>query len=253
MPITLAQIYRYPVKGLSPEPLAGTMLAPGSGLPHDRRFALAHEATKFDPASPSWLPKTNFLMLMKNERLALLRTRFDEASAVLTIRRDGAIVVDAKIGEASGRAIIEDFFASYMRDETSGRPRLLEAPSHMFSDVARQVVSIIGLASVRDLERAMRHAVDPRRFRANFYVEGSEPWAEFDWVGHEFHIGKARLRGVKPIRRCAATNVDPESAARDLNIPRALQKHFRHVNTGIYAEILEGGPVALGDRLVPQG
>jgi hypothetical protein len=252
MPVTLAQIYRYPVKGLSPESLAGTMLARASGLPHDRRFALAHAAAKFDPAAPTWLAKTNFLMLMRNERLALLRTRFDEASDVLTISRDGITVVDAKISEASGRAVIENFFASYMRDETSGRPRLLEAPSHMFSDVARKVVSIIGLASVRDLERVMGHTVDPRRFRANFYVEGSAPWAEFDWVGHEFHIGTARLRGVKPISRCAATNVDPESAVRDLNIPRALQEHFRHVNTGIYAEILEGGPVALGDRLEPQ-
>jgi uncharacterized protein YcbX len=251
MPITLAQIYRYPVKGLTPEPLTRVALTPGFGLPHDRRFALAHGTTSFDPVAPAWMPKTKFLMLMKNERLALLRTRFDEASGVLTILRDGKIAASADITVASGRAIIEDFFASYMHGETSGRPKLLEAPRHIFSDVARKVVSIIGLPSVRDLERVIGSVVDPRRFRANFYLEGGDPWQEFDWVEREFQIGPVRLRGVKPISRCAATNVDPESGDRDLDIPSALKASFRHVNTGIYADVLEGGSVAPGDVLAP--
>lgn len=251
MPITLAQIYRYPVKGLSPEPLDGVALTPGLGLPHDRRFALAHGTTPFDPAAPSWMPKTNFLMLMKNERLALLRTRFNAASGVLTIERDGKVAARAQIAEASGRAIIEDFFAAYMKEEASGRPKLLEAPGHMFSDGARKVVSIIGLPSVRDLEQFMGSSVDPRRFRANFYLEGGSPWQEFDWVDREFRIGRVHLRGVKPIKRCGATNVDPASGERDLNIPRALQQGFHHVNTGIYADVLDGGSVALGDALTP--
>jgi hypothetical protein len=121
----------------------------------------------------------------------------------------------------------------------------------MFSDVARKVVSIIGLPSVRDLERVIGSVVDPRRFRANFYLEGGDPWQEFDWVEREFQIGPVRLRGVKPISRCAATNVDPESGDRDLDIPSALKASFRHVNTGIYADVLEGGSVAPGDVLAP--
>ena len=253
MPITLAQIFRYPVKGLTPEALDRVALTPGEGLPQDRRFALGLGTTKFDAAAPAWMPKTNFLMLMRNERLAQLRSHFDETSGVLTIQRDGAVAVRAAIAEPSGRMAIEDFFAAYMKDESAGRPKLLEAPGHMFSDGARKVVSIIGLASVRDLERVMGYAVDPRRFRANFYVEGSEAWQEFQWVEREFRIGAVHLRGVKPIKRCAATNVDPESAARDLNIPRALAENFGHVNTGIYADVLNPGEVALGDELSIRG
>ncbi len=253
MPITLAQIFRHPVKGLTPEPLDRVALTPGEGLPQDRRFALGLGTTKFDRTAPAWMPKTNFLMLMRNERLAELRTRFDEESGVLTIQRDGDVVARGAITEASGRAAIEDFFASYMKDEAAGRPQLLEAPGHMFSDGARKVVSIIGLASVRDLARVMGCAVDPRRFRANFYVEGGKAWQEFDWVGRDFRIGAVKLRGVKPIKRCAATNVDPESAARDLNIPRALAESFGHVNTGIYADVLDRGGVALGDELSVRG
>lgn len=253
MPITLAQIYRYPVKGLTPEKLGAVTLAPGQGLPQDRRFALALSETKFDVAAPSWMPKTRFLMLMKNERLAKLRTRFDEASGVLSIEDHGRIVASANILDASGRAAIEDFFAAYMDTEIGGRPRLLEAPGHMFSDIARKVVSIIGLPSVRDLERTLGRAVDPRRFRANFYLEGGRPWEEFDWVGREFTLGAVRLRGVKPISRCAATNVDPDSGERDLNIPLALKQGFQHVNTGVYADVLDGGEVSVGDALTPPG
>jgi len=249
MPLTVAQIYRYPVKGLTPEPLPRVALTAGEGLPHDRRFALAHGSTDFDVGAPTWMPKTKFLMLMRNERLAKLRTRFDDSTGVLTIQRDGKTVASGNILTANGRAIVQDFFAAYMGAEALGAPKLLEAPGHMFSDVARKVVSIIGLASLRDLERVVRHAVDPRRFRANFYFDGGRPWEEFDWVGREFRIGAVRLRGVKPISRCAATNVDPDTAERDLNIPLSLQQGFQHIHTGIYADVLDGGTVAVGDEI----
>lgn len=250
-PITLAQIYRYPVKGLSPEPLDRVALRPGEGLPQDRRFALGLGTTRFDPAAPAWMPKTKFLMLMKNERLARLRTRFVDGAGILSIEAESERRIDADLASASGRAAVEDFFAAYMGEEAQGRPQLLEAPGHMFSDGARKVVSIIGLSSVGDLERAMGRQVDPRRFRANFYVAGGRPWEEFDWIDREFRVGAVRLRGFKAIKRCAATNVDPGSGARDLNIPLALAEKFGHVNTGIYADVLDDGTVALGDVLTP--
>jgi len=249
--LTLAQIYRYPVKGLTPEPLARVALSPGQGLPQDRRFALAHGSTNFDVTAPTWMPKTKFLMLMRNERLARLRTHFNETSGVLTIQRNGKTVASGDITSQTGRTIIQDFFAAYMGSEALGAPKLLEAPGHMFSDVARKVVSVIGLASVRDLERVVRGPVDPRRFRANLYFDGGAAWQEFDWVGREFRIGKVRLRGVKRIERCAATNVNPETGERDLNIPLTLQRGFQHIDTGIYADVIEGGEIATGDEVLP--
>src|SRR5712691_9647646 len=102
MAMTIAAMYRYPVKGLSAEPLRRVTLRPRECLPQDRRFAIALPSTQFDPARPEWLSKTHFVMLMRDEKLARLRTRFDAATGELTIEDSGAVAVRARLTEAEG-------------------------------------------------------------------------------------------------------------------------------------------------------
>ncbi len=246
---TVAQIYRYPVKGLTPEAMTEALATPGEGLPYDRRYALHVGNNPFDPIAPQWMAKTNFLMLMRDERLAKLRTRFDPATSILTVDRDGKTVVRGNLADAAGRMVLEQFFAAYMGGDIRRHPRIVEAPDHMFSDVAAKFVSVIGLASIADLERVVRGRVDPLRFRANVYVEGLSPWAEFDWIGQEIHIGAVRSKIIKRIKRCAATNVDPGTGARDMNIPLSLQDAYGHNDCGVYAEILSPGTMRPGDPI----
>src|SRR6267143_5261536 len=99
-------IYRYPVKGLTPEQLDRAGLSAGQTLLADRRYAIENRPSGFDPAEPKWLPKPHFLMLMRDEWLAGLRTHFDDASHVLTIRRNGAIAVQGNLEAAEGRAAV---------------------------------------------------------------------------------------------------------------------------------------------------
>jgi hypothetical protein len=87
------------------------------------------------------------------------------------------------------------------------------------------------------------------RFRANLYVRGWPAWHEFELVGRTLAVGEARLKVVKRITRCAAINVDPETAARDLAIPQALQRRFGHGDCGVYAEVVTGGEVATADSV----
>ena len=248
---SLAHLQRFPVKGLSAESLTRVVLSQGEGLPGDRRFALHVGVAPFDPDAPLWQPKTNFLTLMRDERLARLTTRHDPNTGWLTIERDGKRVARGDLGDPAGRAVIEQFFAAYLGGASRRTPRVVSAPGHMFSDVAARLVSIVGLESVRDIERVVGAPVDPVRLRANIHVEALPAWAEFDWVGQEIRIGPARLRVLERIERCAATNVDPASGQRDLNIPRALQDAFGHAECGVYAEVLEGGEIALGDPVGP--
>ncbi len=223
-PARIEGIYRYPVKGLSPEPLDQARLQAGETVPGDRLFAIENGPSGFDPAQPRYQPKTHYLMLMRNERLARLRTRFDGASRTLLIEREGHDAVRGDLGTTQGRTAIERFFAGFCADELRGPPRLLHAAGFSFSDVARKVVSVINLASVQALEQLTGMAVNPLRFRANVYAAGWPAWAELDLVGSEIAIGEARLKIVKRIVRCAATNVNPVTGIRDLTIPETLRR-----------------------------
>lgn len=250
MPATIRAIYRYPVKGLSAEPLAAAMLSPGDTVAGDRSYAIENGPSGFDPATPGYLPKQRFLMLMKNERLARLDTRFDDATQVLAIRENGAEVARGTLRTPEGRAAIEAWFASFCADELRGPPKVLSAPGHSFSDVARKVVSVINLASVTALEDITGRPVDPLRFRGNLYVDGWPAWREFDLLGHEIAIGpQARGKVVKRIVRCAATNVEPGVGIRDLDIPKTLLRHLGHADCGVYAEVTAGGAIAPGDSV----
>jgi uncharacterized protein YcbX len=248
-PAEITGIYRYPVKGLSPEPLHRVALSAGRTLPADRRYAIENGASGFDPADPKWMAKAYFLMLMRDEWLAGLHTRFDDASNVLTIRRHGSAVAEGDLETAQGRAAIEQYFASNFANQIKGPPKILKGKDLSFSNVDRKVVSIINLGSLRAIQDAVGHPVHPLRFRANLYLRGWPAWHEFDLVGQTLAIGEARLKVVKRTLRCAAVNVDPDTAARDLNIPHMLMRRFGHADCGVYAEVIAGGTVAAGDSV----
>ena len=249
---TIDAIYRYPVKGLSPEPLANVALVAGEMLPADRRYAIENGPSGFDPSSPAWLPKPHFLMLMRDEWLAALHTHFEDANHTLTIRRNGEILAQGDLETPEGRAAIQHFFAKAYAGDIKGPPKILTSPGHRFSDVARKVVSIINLGSLRAIENMVYTSVHPLRFRANLYVRGWPAWHEFELLGETLAIGDARLKVVKRITRCAAINVDPATATRDLNIPQTLMRRLGHAECGIYAEVIAGGEIAVGDKIADE-
>jgi len=162
----------------------------------------------------------------------------------------GREVARGDLRTPAGRAVIERFFAVFCADELRGAPKVLHAPGFSFSDVARKVVSIINLASVAAVANAVDRPVHPLRFRANVYVTGWPAWHEFDLVGREIALGaSARLKIIKPIVRCAATNVDPDTGMRDLSIPDTLIRSFGHADCGVYGEVVAAGDIAVGDDL----
>jgi uncharacterized protein YcbX len=237
------------VKGLSAEKLARVTLGVGETLPADRAFALENGPSGFDPQAPAWQPKIKFLCLMKNAKIAALSTRYDDASGKLTIAKGGTPVMTASLRDAAGRAALERFFQDYMGGEARGAIRVLEAAGHSFSDVARKVVSIINLASVKALEASVGRKMHPLRFRGNLYVEGWPAWYEAGLIERDLSIGSVRLRVVKAIKRCAATQVDPETAARDIDVPEALYRLTGDDDCGIYAEVTAAGAIAEGDPI----
>ena len=247
---TVASIHRYPVKGLSAEPLVRAAVEPGRCLACDRIYAIENGGREFDPDDPRHMEKVKFLMLMRNERLATLETAFDETTHMLTIRRSGRQVAAGRLDTAIGRQLIEQFMAAFLPDEIRGAPRIVTAQGHNFTDVDAKWLSVINLASVRDLARVMQTDIHPLRFRANVYIDGIEPWQEFTWVDREISLdGAPALRGMSRIRRCAAVNVDPLTGTRDLAIPRALTDAFGHMEMGIYVAATAACELAVGSSL----
>ena len=249
MSLAISEIYRHPVKSLTAEKLASVAVTPGEALPNDRRFGIAHASAQFDALEPAHLKKTNFLTLVRNDRLASLSTTFDDATNTLTIFRDGKQVTRGQLTTTIGRSIIEQFFASFAAGEVRGTPKLLEGKGFAFTDQSDQLISLIGHASVTDLERVVGQPVDHRRFRANFYFTGGRPWEEFSWVGREITIGGLRFAVEKRIERCAATSINPETAKIDMNIPLSLRKGFAHLDMGVFLRALDGGTVETGAEI----
>jgi uncharacterized protein YcbX len=254
----LAELYRYPVKGLTGEPLDEVALTAGDGVPGDRMFALALPSTDFDEDRPVALGKRHFLMLMRDETLARVRTAYDPRTGVLTVD-EGTRRWSADLATAPGRRSVVEYFGALAADtaRTSGDdalPRLVAARGgHRFTDggpdgpEVMRAVSVLNLASVRDFAERVGQPVDPLRFRANLHLDGVPAWAERDWAGQEIVIGSVRLRVLKNIRRCAATTVNPRTAERDLKVLKELQTHYGHTDCGSYATVLTAGTVRPGD------
>lgn len=242
-------LYRYPVKGLSPEAMTQAEVPTGGTMPADRRYAIENGPGRFDPAAPRHLPKITFLMLMRNERLAALKTRYDDAAETLTIERDGKRVAWGQLNAKLGRQLLEQFFAGYMRGDLRGAPRIVEAEGHSFSDVAAKCLHIINLASLRELERAAGRSIDPLRFRPNVIIDGLPAWAEFGWLDKDITIGALTGSVFARTQRCDATNVDPTAAVRDMSIPALLQRTWGHTDFGVYAKVTSGGTLREGDAV----
>ncbi len=245
---TLSEIWRYPVKSLSGDRLDSIEAMPGKRLPEDRRFAIVKGSGTVQPGVTAWASKRSFYNLMADEKLATLDARFDAEEGILTLERDGRQVARGKVTEPLGRMLIDQFLSAFL-GATGAAPKIVESAGGAFTDVEEPYISLINLASVKDLERVLGKTADPRRFRGNLLLEGPLPWVERNWVGKRLRIGEVEMSIDEPIERCAATEVDPDSGRRDLPVLKSLARGFAHLEMGVYARIEKGGRLNVGDPL----
>jgi hypothetical protein len=190
-------------------------------------------------------------MLMRDTALARLSCRIDPRAGTVELVAPGTEACVASFDTAAGRERIESYVNGVLGPRREGPARWVAAGDVSFTDVPQNCLSLINLESVRELEARMGVPIHPLRFRANLYVSGGRPWEEFDWVGCEIGIGEARLRIPARIPRCAATAVDPETGARDVNVVKGLRSAYGHYDMGIYAEVVRGGAIAIGATVTP--
>ena len=251
MSAVVTALYRYPVKGFSPDGLSRVDLVAGETMPFDRAFAVENGPSGFDPAAPKHLPKIVFFCLMKNPSLAEVVTRFEDATQRFVVaERDGSEVFADTLATDEGRAALAAFVARRFPSEVRGTPKTLVASGHSFSDVAKKVLHLVNLETLRALEATLGAPLDPIRFRPNVVVDGLPAFAELDWpAGMRVTIGGLPFEMVKRTERCAATRVDPARGVRDLEVPGFLMGALGHTDCGVYLRCLTDGPIAVGDSV----
>ena len=253
----LKNIIRYPIKGLSGEYLDEIILKKDAVLPGDREFALARHDVEYNQKEPVYLRKINFLALVKDEKLAKLRTKFNPKTMHLLIAIDNKILIDNHLTDSKSINEIELFFQEYLNLPIKEKPNLVQGfeveknngLTHSFSDIPDKAISIINMATVIDLETKTKKKIDTIRFRCNFLIEGGSAWEEFNWIGKKIKIGNSILEVFKKTQRCAATAVNPDTGIRDINVPKEISSHYGHVDLGVYAKVIKSGLVSLLDKI----
>ena len=252
----LKNIIRYPIKGLSGEVLKETRVNSGSTISCDRKYALARFDTNINELSPDYLKKTNFLALVKDEKLALLDICLDHQDENLKLYFNKQLCYQGFLNNENDLEKLSIFFCKFLNIDLEKKPRLVRDKSknkedlkHSFSDIPDKAISLISLETIKDFEKKIKKNISFLRFRGNFNFIGGKPWEELDWVGKKIKIGYAEFEVFKRTQRCRATNVNPISGERDINIPFELNKNYGHFDLGVYLRVIKGGEVKQEDKI----
>ncbi|WP_376957799.1 MOSC domain-containing protein [Azospirillum sp. A26] len=252
MNATLTVIRRYPVKGMSGQDLPAIELTAGRAIPLDRRYGLLHGPAALDTETEGWRLPSDFFTLDRTEKLAVLQSEFDEATQALIIRRGGRQVSRGRLDQPMGRNLLEQFFAAYLAGIVPGMPRLIEAQQGGFGNSEEPSVTLLNLASLRDLEeRIAKQPVDPRRLRANLLVDGIDPWAERGWVGRTLTVGAATLEVVEALDCTPGNDVNPDTGVADLSLTNIMERGYGHNQMLLRARVTGGGRIAVGNPVAP--
>lgn len=244
MTAVLARICRHPIKGHGREDIASVRLLAGACLPFDRHWAVAHEAAKL---VSGWNACANFTRGAKAPELMAVTCKLDEATASLTLSHPAQGDITFRPDHAADLPRFLAWVAPLIPADRAQPARIVSAGRGM-TDSDFPSVSILSLDSLRDLSARMAHDLSVDRWRGNLWLDGAAPFAEFDWIGREIAIGGAVLRIEERITRCRATMVDPTTGKIDADTLAGLQTHYGHQDFGVYATVISGGPLALGDE-----
>jgi uncharacterized protein YcbX len=252
MTARLARIFRHPIKSVGAEDLGEAELSAGQSLPLDREWAVLNDRAKIsrrpDGRASEWGRKANFLTGRAGPSLMAVTAEM-RAGGLLRLDHPnlGRLEIDPDAAPDQERLIA--WLGPIWPEDAPAPAAVVRAPGQPLTDESVPYVSLIGTASLADLSARAGAPLSQRRFRANLWVEGWAPLAEFDLIGREIRVGAARLRPVARIGRCRATDANPETGTRDIDMLPLLERSYGHTDLGVFCTVIEGGPVARGDRV----
>jgi uncharacterized protein len=239
-------LWRYPVKSMHGEQLDQAFVG-FSGIYGDRIFAFRSST------SPKGFP---YLTAREQRKLLRYRPRFrypDKAArpinlAVSADTPDLMVDVEAPTGETL--AIDDPALTRILGDGVHGAPDLTLVRSDRAMTDCRPV-SLLSVQSARQLGDEIGTSVDPRRFRANIYVDlkAAGGFAEEEFVGRSLRIGsKVVISILERDPRCAMITLDPDTGESKPEFLRQVAKAHQGM-AGVYGAVLVEGTLRKGDAV----
>jgi uncharacterized protein len=256
----VAALYRYPVKGLTPQSCEALEVLPEGRIAGDRALAFRFADSGLPP--DAWSRKYGFAVLVNAPGLAKLSAGFDPRSRRLRIARGDTVLADESI-DGEGReklaAAVERYVLALPDNPLSGHHERLplqligDGVTPRYQDNEKGQVTLHSRATVAALGRALGDpALDELRFRSNIAIEDVPAWTENEWVGRRLRIGDVELEAIKDKVRCLATHANPVTGERDLPVMQTLTRAFVQKEPTLAIGLLTrgvGGTIRVGDTV----
>ena len=255
----VAALYRYPVKGFTPEQCETLTVLDEGRIAGDRVLGIRFADT--EAPDDAWSRKHGMVALINTPGLARLRVSFDAKAFRLRLSLGNAVLVD-EVLDPEGRwrvaAVLVDYVLKLDDNPLTNHPERLplrvigdgHAPRYHDEEPGR--VTLHGRGSLQALEAVLGKKVDELRFRSNVAVDGLNAWVEQSWIGRRIRIGAVEFAVVKPKTRCLATHANPTTGERDLPILTTLTHNIGQENPTFAVAMVpcrSGGQIRVGDQV----
>jgi len=256
----VAALYRYPVKGFTPEVCRALTIRPEGRVAGDR--VLGFRFASSPAPDDAWSTKHEFVALVNTPGLARLDLAFDETAQRLRIFSAGASLAEAALDPA-GRARLASVLADYVL--ACGENPLADHPERLplrlvgdgrtprYQDNVAGQVTLHSRASLAAVAQAAGDdALSEDRFRSNIAIDGVPAWEEQHWIGRAVQIGAVTFDVVVPKTRCLATHANPRTGERDVALMPLLLRAFRQERPTFAVAMLPregGGRIEVGDAV----
>ena len=257
MPRVVA-LYRYPLKGFTPEECDTLTVLSEGRIAGDRVLGIRFADTQ-EP-DDAWSRKQGMVALINTPGLASLRVTLDTKASRLRIGLGTSVLVDELLNPEGRRrisAVLADYLLKLDENPLTDHPERLplrvigdgHAPRYHDDESGR--ITLHGRESLRSLEDVLGKDVSELRFRSNIAVEGLTAWEEQSWVGHKIRVGVVEFDLVKPKTRCLATHANPTTGKRDLPILTTLTHKMGQENPTFAVAMTSrsGGEIRVGDQV----
>lgn len=244
----VTSLWRYPIKSHGREQIDGVTLAAGKTIPFDRKWAVTHADSKFDVQNPAWVTCRNFMIGAATPNLAGIWAQLNDDGSIITLRHEENGEITFSPDDPTDIARFIAWLGPICHSDKRLPVGIAQVPDRGMTDTDYPSVSIMNMSSHDAVADRLDTKISPERWRGNIWLSNLDAWAEWNWIGKDIAIGGAVLHVQERVGRCMHTAANPITGQRDADMLGALRTGWGHQDFGIYARVIQGGRVAIGDE-----